>query len=54
MCQNCIAMQNAEDEQNSCEWLRGKGKSTNNCKVYTVDAWARTATKRCKKNTGEC
>ena len=39
---------------NKTEWLRGKGKITNNCKVYTIDAWTRTGTKKFKAKTGEC
>ena len=47
-------MQNTQGQQNGCELLRGKGKSTNNSKLYTIDAWARTDTKRCKAKTSEC
>ena len=32
--QNSTAMQNTEDEEKWCE--KGKDKSTNHCKVYTI------------------
>ena len=44
-------MQNTEDQERYREWLRGKGKSTNHCKVQ-CDVKARTGTKRCSAKIG--
>ena len=45
-------MQNSKKGQERyCKWLRGKGKTTNDCKV-PYDAQARTGTKRCSAKTG--
>ena len=51
-CKNCTAMQNSKKGQERyCKWLRGKGKTTNDCKV-PYDAQARPGTKRCSAKTG--
>ena len=44
-------MQNTEGQERYREWLRGKGKSTNNYKVQ-CDVQARTGTKRCSAKIG--
>ena len=48
-CKNCTTMQNTKKGQEKCcKWLRGKGKSTNDCKVQ-CDAQAMTGTKKQKQ-----